>query len=179
MEDRFLVLRCKRGCRRSFARIYEKYKVDLVRLAMALLNDAGAAEDVVHDVFVQFAQGLEGFRLTGSLKGYLMACVANRARNWNRARRVAVKVSPGSGDCRDVAVSPVERIACSEQLLRLAKALDQLSDEQREVAALHLYGRMSFRAIGQRLEIPVSTAKSRYQHGLMRLRRLLDHEVDV
>ena len=179
MEDRLLVFRCKRGCRRSFARIYEKYKVDLVRLAMALLNDAGAAEDVVHDVFVRFAQGLEGFRLTGSLKGYLMTCVANRARNWNRARRVAVRVSTGSADCGEVAPSPVERIACSEQLLRLAKALGQLSDEQREVTALHLYGQMSFRAIGQRLAIPVSTAKSRYQHGLIRLRGLLDHEVDV
>jgi RNA polymerase sigma-70 factor (ECF subfamily) len=179
MEDRFLVFRCKRGCRRSFARIYEKYKGDLVRLAVALLNDAGAAEDVVHDVFVQFARELEGFRLTGSLKGYLMTCVANRARNWNRAIRVMAKASMGPAGCRDVSPSPVERIACSEQLLRLAKALDQLCCEQREVTALHLYGQMSFRAIGKRLGIPVSTAKSRYQHGLVRLRRLLDHEVDV
>ena len=65
MEDRYLVLRCKRGCRRSFARIYSKYRQDLAHLAIALLNDTAAAEDVVHDVFVGFAQGLSQFRLTG------------------------------------------------------------------------------------------------------------------
>ncbi|MHC4517684.1 MAG: RNA polymerase sigma factor [Planctomycetota bacterium] len=179
MEDRFLVFQCKRGCRKSFARIYEKYKHDLVRLAVALLNDAGAAEDVVHDVFVQFAQGLEGFRLTGSLKGYLMTCVANRARNCNRAQRAGVRASIGSIGCREVSPSPVERIECSEQMLRLADALEKLSYDQREVTALHLYGQMSFRAIGKRLKIPVSTTKSRYQHGLITLRRLVDREVDV
>ena len=179
MEDRYLVFQCKRGCRLSFARIYEKYKHDLVRLAMALLNDAGAAEDVVHDVFVQFAQGLEGFRLSGSLKGYLLTCVANRARNYNRARRVAVHATAGSTGCPEVAPSAAGRIECSEQLLRLAEALEQLSFEQREVTALHLYGQMSFRAIGKQLKIPVSTIKSRYQHGLVKLRRLVDSEVDV
>ncbi|UCD49364.1 MAG: sigma-70 family RNA polymerase sigma factor [Phycisphaerales bacterium] len=179
MEDRFLVFQCQRGCRQALARIYEKYKHDLVRLAMALLNDAGTAEDVVHDVFVQFAQGLEGFRLTGSLKGYLMTCVANRARNCNRAKRVVASASTEPAGCRDIAPSPVERIECSEQLLRLAHALDQLSYDHREVAALHLYGQMSFRAIGKQLKIPVSTAKSRYQQGLIKLRRLVGSEVDV
>lgn len=179
MEDRYLVFQCKRGSRKCLARIYGKYKHDLMRLAMALLNDAGAAEDVVHDVFVQFARGLEGFRLTGSLKGYLMSCVANRARNCNRAQRAAARASIGSLGCRDFAPSPGERIESSEELLRLADALEKLSYEQREVAALHLYGQMSFRAIGKRLEIPVSTAKSRYQHGLIKLRRLVDSEVDV
>jgi len=41
------------------------YRQDLVHLAIALLNDTGAAEDVVHDVFVGFAQGLSQFRLPG------------------------------------------------------------------------------------------------------------------
>jgi RNA polymerase sigma-70 factor (ECF subfamily) len=87
MEDKLLVLRCKRGSREALTRIYGKYKRDLLLLAMALLNDKSAAEDVLHDVFLSFAQGLDRFRLTGSLKGYLSTCVANRARNWNKAER--------------------------------------------------------------------------------------------
>lgn len=179
MEDRYLVFQCKRGCRRSFTRIYEKYKHDLMRLAVALLNDAASAEDVVHDVFVQFAQGLEGFSLTGSLKGFLMTCVANRARNYNRARHVRMGAFTGPSSDRHMALSPEERIECSEQLLRLAHALGQLSHDQRQVTALHLFGQMSFRAIGKRLKTPTSTAKSRYQQGLIRLRQLVRDEVDV
>lgn len=67
MEDLLLILRCRQGCRRSLARIYDKYKVDLLKLAISLLNDAALAEDVVHDVFARFVEGLKGFRLTGSV----------------------------------------------------------------------------------------------------------------
>ena len=80
MEDRLLIWRCKRGGAEAMTRIYQKYRKDLLVLALALLNDKAAAEDIVHDVFVGFAEGLPGFRLTGRLRAYLMTCVANRAR---------------------------------------------------------------------------------------------------
>ena len=52
MEDKLLVLRCKRGSADALGRIYEKYKNDSLILAIALLNNTSAAEDVVHDVFL-------------------------------------------------------------------------------------------------------------------------------
>ncbi|MHC4586338.1 MAG: RNA polymerase sigma factor, partial [Planctomycetota bacterium] len=64
MEDKQLVLKCKRGSSDALERIYQKYKADLLILAMALLNDNSAAEDVLHDVFVTFVQSLEKFQLT-------------------------------------------------------------------------------------------------------------------
>ncbi len=88
MEDMLLVLRCQRGSREALTRIYEKYKADLLLLALSLLNDKTAAEDIVHDVFLSFVRHLDDFRLTGSLKGYLLTCTANQARNWNKAQRV-------------------------------------------------------------------------------------------
>ena len=81
MEDKLLVFRSRRGSREALTRIYEKYKADLLLLAMGLLNDKAAAEDIVHDVFLSFVRGLDSFRLTGSLKGFLLTCTANHARN--------------------------------------------------------------------------------------------------
>ncbi|MHC5089345.1 MAG: RNA polymerase sigma factor, partial [Planctomycetota bacterium] len=81
MEDRRLIHRCKRGDRDAFCRLYEKYRNLLFTVAVALLRDVHAAEDVVQDVFVQFAERIADFRLTGSLKAYLSVCVANRAKN--------------------------------------------------------------------------------------------------
>jgi len=86
IEDKLLIWKFKRGRGDALSRIYQKYKADLLVLAMALLNDKSAAEDVLHDVFVTFVQSLGKFRLTGSLKGYLLTCVANRARNTNKAK---------------------------------------------------------------------------------------------
>jgi len=84
IEDKLLVLRCKKGSSDALRRVYQKYKDDLLVVAMAVLNDNAAAEDVLHDVFEAFVRSLGQFRLTGSLKGYLTTCVANRARNINR-----------------------------------------------------------------------------------------------
>jgi hypothetical protein len=58
-------------------RVYLKYKDYLLTLAKGLLSEQAAAEDVVHDVFVRFAESAATFRLTGSLKGYLATCTAN------------------------------------------------------------------------------------------------------
>jgi RNA polymerase sigma factor (sigma-70 family) len=87
LEDRLLVLRLKYGSRDAFCRIYEKYRDDLLRLAVYLSSDTAVAEDIVHDVFANFIRSCRRFHLSGSLKAYLATCVANRARNVNRASR--------------------------------------------------------------------------------------------
>jgi DNA-directed RNA polymerase specialized sigma24 family protein len=68
IEDEVLKWKFKCGSTEALRRIYEKYLDRLLTIAMALLNDAGAAEDVVHDVFVSFAESADNFRLTGYLK---------------------------------------------------------------------------------------------------------------
>jgi RNA polymerase sigma factor (sigma-70 family) len=85
LEDRLLVWKFNRGDTDALHRIYEKYKNDLLKVATALLNDKNGIEDVVHDVFASFAQTVGNFQLSGSLKGYLSICIANRARDKNRA----------------------------------------------------------------------------------------------
>jgi RNA polymerase sigma factor (sigma-70 family) len=179
MEDKLLVFRCKRGSKEALSRIYEKYKKDLVLLAVALLSDAGIAEDVVHDVFVRFVEDIRDFRLTGSLKGYLLTCTANCARNRNKTATVrsGIAASPqkAAGSMPD---APVETIICNEQLQQLCAAMAQLPYEQREVIMLHLHAAMTFDTIAKLQEISVNTAKSRYRYGLDKLKLILNHEIE-
>ena len=177
MEDRLLVFRCKLGHTDALRRIYEKYRDDLLMVGIGLLRDPSAAEDVVHDVFVTFVESIEKFRLTGSLRGYLATCVANRARNFLKS---ASRNSVGL-DCVEAAISdsddPARRIVCNEQLRQLSGALSQIPDEQREVIVLHFYGRMRLRAIGRMQGVSANTVKSRYRYGINKLRSLLNGEV--
>ena len=177
MEDKFLVLKCKRGSRDALERIYQKYKTDLLILAMALLNEKSAAEDLVHDVFLSFVQSLEKFRLTGSLKGYLLTRVANSARNTNKAKQhQSIEADPAelviSG-----ADEPPRSIICNEQLQQLSDAMAHLSYDQREALMLHFQAGMTFKKIAASLGISVNTIKSRYRYGLDKLRSILDDEV--
>jgi RNA polymerase sigma-70 factor (ECF subfamily) len=177
MEDKLLVLKCKRGSKDALGRIYEKYKNDLMILSIALLNDISAAEDVVHDVFVTFVQSLERFQLTGSLKGYLLTCAINRARNVNKARQhQSIEADPAE-PVTPAVDEPSRSIIYNEQLQQLSDAMAHLSYEQREVIMLHYQAGMTFKNIAASLGIPVNTAKSRYRYGIDKLRSTLDDEV--
>ncbi len=178
LEDRWLVSRLQRGEAGALCRVYEKYRDDLLRLAVSLSNDPAAAEDVVHDVFVWFIRQARQFRLTGSLKSYLATCVANRARNVNRAQHVR-KVVPLDEAGNAIADSwrPEQWLVCSEELRQMADALARLPDEQREVITLRLQGGLKFREIAEFQQVPLKTALSRYGGGLRKLRALLDGEV--
>jgi len=178
LEDRLLIWKLKRGSREALCRIYEKYRDDLLRIAVGLLNQTTAAEDVVQDVFTDFIRSAGKFKLTGSLKGYLAVCVANKARNVIRSQNRQRTVSLDDGE---IEISDFKRpdhwIICDEEFSRLNKALAQLPYEQKEVVILHIQGNMKFRDIAKLQEASTKTAQSRYRYGITKLRSILDGEV--
>ena len=179
LEDRLLVWKLKHGNKESLCRIYEKYRDDLFRLAVSLINETSAAEDVVHDVFLSFINNIEKFNLTGSLKGYLATCVANRARNINRKQKNAQNITQEQIEpLTDDSNSPAHWITCGEDLKLLANAMAQLPDNQREAVTLHLQSGMKFREIAKFHDVPIKTVQSRYCRGLEKLRSLLNSQVE-
>jgi RNA polymerase sigma-70 factor (ECF subfamily) len=178
LTEKILIWRFNRGRADALREIYDRHKDELVTLAAALLADRTEAEDVVQDVFVGFLQSAGKFRLTGSLKGFLATCVANRARNRNRARRKWV----GESDhCSAITAPEAERpdmaVIFGEELRHVGSALAKLPYEQREAVLLHLRSGMRFRAIARLQSVSINTAQGRYRYGLERLRTLLDGEL--
>lgn len=177
IEDKWLVWKLKCGNRAALCHIYEKYKNDLLKLAVVLSNDRSVAEDVVHDVFVSFAQFAGKLELKENLKGYLLSSVANRVRNLNRAKHQASKELDGAGTTAPASNRPDRSAMSTEELLRVNRALAQLPFQQQEVIILHVYSGLKFKAIAKLLGISVHTTRSRYRYGLDRLRLLLNSEM--
>ena len=177
-EDNQIVRKFNRGNREVVRQVYEKYKKDLITLATALLYDRDAAEDVVQDVFVSFVGSARRFRLTGSLKGYLSVCVANNARNRNKAN---LRHNGAELDRLQTIVPESRRpdfaAIFGEELQQLAWALAQLPYKQRETLLLHVYSGMKFREIAKLSGESTNTLKGRYRLGLDKLRSLLNSEV--
>jgi RNA polymerase sigma-70 factor (ECF subfamily) len=178
IEDKLLIWKFKCGSKDALRRIYEKYKNELLKLAVVLVNDVNAAEDAVQDVFVNFAQSAAEIRISGNLKKYLTVCVANRIRNRKRDQQRHRLASIEDADC---AISDLKRpeqwAILSEQLKLLSSAMAQIPDEQREVIALYMQGNLTFRQIAGIQNVSVNTIQGRYRYGLDKLRSLLDSEV--
>ena len=176
MEDWLLIIRCKRGDTKALGRIYEKYKQDCLLLAMSLVNDSSAAEDIWHDVFLRFAQGIDRFHMTGRLKGFLLTCVANQAKNTLKARKRSIQPE-SNGHSKESGSEPLNGVILNEQASQLAAALAVLPNEQREVIMLHVHGRQTFSSIANALGMSRDTVKSRYRYGMHKLRTVFQQEV--
>lgn len=177
LEDKLLIRRFKRGSEDAFKCIYDKYKNYLLAIATVLLNDVSVAEDIVHDIFVSFAESIEGFELTGSLKGFLAICVINRARNINKTIKPLNLAVEETEHFVSNSTKPEQSAVLTEDCERINNAMAKLKYEQREVIALHLKGGMKFRQISQLQNKSINTVQSRYRYGMEKLRSLLDEEV--
>ena len=177
VEDKVLIWRFNRGDCEAVRTIYEKHKSDLLALAITLLGNTAAAEDVVHDVFLSFLR-LGHFRLTGSLKGYLATCVANRARNVMRNNgRHPQEPLEQAGAVAAGDPGPDGAAILSEEGRLLSCAIGQLPYEQREVVLLHHQGGLKFVEIAESQNISINTVLGRYRYGLEKLKAGMNGEV--
>lgn len=177
IEDTLLKLRFNRGDTDALRLIYQKYKDDLLKLAIALLNDISLAEDVVSDAFVNFTKSSGTLRLRGNLKSFLMTCVANRARTVHRSRERKKTVGLTEACQLETNIKgPEQSVMFDESCQRLQNAMSQLPYEQRETVLLYCYRGLNFRQIAQSQNTSIYTVKSRYRYGLEKLRFLLNGE---
>ena len=178
LKDKLLIRRFNRGDSDALRHIYEKYRNDLLKVAVALLNDRSDVEDVVHDVFVSFARIAGNFQLSGSLKGYLSICIANRARDKNRAtQQQRTACLDKERPIRSGTTRPDDSAMRSELWRQLDYAMAQLPYEQREIIILHLQSKVRFRQIAKSKGVSVNTIRSRYRYGLNKLRTILDGQL--
>jgi RNA polymerase sigma-70 factor, ECF subfamily len=175
-EDRILVSRLKKGDREALRIVYEKYKGTMLTVAAGMLGDRAAAEDVLHDVFVSFAQRIMDIRLDGNLKSYLMISVTNKVRDRFR-RKSSTEVGLGERDFGAGGDDASKQVELAEDVERLREAMKRLPEEQREAIMLRAHGGLSFEEIGKAQGTNSNTARGRYRYGVEKLRSLMDGEV--
>lgn len=177
LEDKVLLWKFKRGSGEALERIYEKYETYLITVATGLLNNTGAAEDVLHDFFVSFVKSADKVKLRGNLKAYMATCVANSARNKLKRRKLEPTALDDRTDFESTDFQPDLQAMQKEETAMLNNAISQLPYEQREVIVLHLQGSMKFTQIAKLRGTSVNTIRSRYRYGLEKLRSILNSEV--
>jgi RNA polymerase sigma-70 factor (ECF subfamily) len=178
-SERALVRKFKRGDPEALLAIYQRYRDYLLSVAVAMVCDMSCAEDAVHDVFVSLAQKRREFRFRGNLKACLAVSVVNRTQDLIRRQQVRA-AAPLEPDAEVVSESsgPEQIAMLNEQCRRLATALGQLPEAQREVLVLRHKCGLPLREIAKVQQTGISTVHARYRYGLNALRALMNGELD-
>jgi RNA polymerase sigma-70 factor (ECF subfamily) len=180
MEDKLLIWKFKRGSREALRRIYDKHHGHLLKLAVVLTGNVDTAEDIVQEVFVNFARSADRFGMIGSLKSYLITSTLNCVRNKRRDSKLRkVQNLDEAEHIPSMSRGPDQWAVLSEHLERLSSAMASLPYEQREVITLRLEERMTFRQIAGLQKTSISTVHGRYRYSIEKLRSLLNSEVKV
>ena len=174
-KDKQLIQQMKNGDKDALRILYVEHKDLLLTLANALLHDRSLAEDVLHDVFVNFTRNINRFKLTGSLKAYLATCAVNQARTLLRRRKIRATTAIAVELQADPAPCPIES---QETVDRLGIHLATLPDDQREVVMLRAKAELAFKEIARIQDVSISTVQGRYRYGIDKLRSLLNGELD-
>lgn len=178
IQDKILILRYNRGDREALREIYVLYKDELVSLASALLHDKTSAEDAVHDLFARLIDRQDKLRITQNLRRYLLTAVANGARQRYNAKKRVPECSLENESIPEIQTndSPETVILQSEQKQRLARVLNTLPYDQREVIVLRHLSELTFKRIASMQQVSINTVQGRYRYGLAKLRSLLNGE---
>ncbi|MFN8084813.1 MAG: SigE family RNA polymerase sigma factor [Dermatophilaceae bacterium] len=152
-------------------RLYAEQWAPLVRLGALLVDDVGAAEDVVQDAFVSLYRRQGSLRNGYAASAYLRSAVVNGCRSALRHRGVVRRTlhlvaTPSDGADR----AHFEAVTDDAQLM---SALRQLPQQMREVLVLRHWGALSEAEIAESLGIPAGTVKSTSSRALSRLREIL------
>src|SRR6478735_8935569 len=161
----------------ALTEIYDQYASFVYGLALRVVGDARAAEDVSQDVFVGLWERPAAFDPDrGSLRTWLGTLAHRRAvdhvRREEARRRRAIKDA-----ARPVSTPDVEEMALALVTAeRVRAALDTIPDEQRRAIQLAYFGGKTYRQVAEVLGIPEGTAKSRLRLGLRRVADVLETE---
>ncbi|WP_433547772.1 RNA polymerase sigma factor [Streptomyces sp. CA-294286] len=151
--------------------LYRARRLDMVRLALFLVDDLHTAEDVVQDAFAAVCRthgtGLAGLQDPGA---YLHTAVVNAARSVLRRRRTARAYAPP----HETAGPPVdEGLLLAEEHRQVLDALARLTHRQREVLVLRYWSELTEAQIAQTLGLSRGTVKSTASRALDTLEKKL------
>ena len=168
--DAALVVAVRAGDQSAMSALYDRYSPVVYAVALRVLGDTGAAEDVLQDVFMQLWRNPGAFDSSrGTLGAWLAVITRNRAIDALRRRKpehdiedVVLSVEPDMAEEAD-------RVRVRESVRR---ALEAMPEPQRKTLELAYFEGLTHSEIAAKTGEPLGTIKTRIRAGLLTLRKV-------
>jgi RNA polymerase sigma-70 factor (ECF subfamily) len=168
-----LAVRAKDGDRLALEALVERHAPRVRRLTAYLLDDPQDAEDAAQEALAKVLTRIDQFRGEARFATWLHSLVTNTCRDLGERQRRR-RHQPLEAAPEQAAAGGPHDLACQrEQRATLARGMDGLSDDQRQVMVMKDVLSLSYEEIADALEMPVGTVKCHAHRGRARMRRAL------
>lgn len=183
LPDSELVTRVLAGDRNAYRPLVERYQNRVHAMVYGMVRDPEEARDIVQNAFIKAYQNLGSFRIESSFYTWLYRIAMNLAidhcRMAKRRRTSSFEESIASRDDDGNLLemhhtdSPQKALQRKETHQRIFKAMEDLTEEQREVILLREVEGLSYKEIADAMDIPEGTVMSRLFYARKRLQAAL------
>ena len=174
LSDDELMLLARGGVDEAFDVLVRRHQAGLLKVAAKLLGRVDLARDAAQRAFFEVYRYLGQYQARGKFRQFLYQVLMNQCRmvgrEVQRDKKLQARVAAEPAENADL---PDERILARERRRELEQFLNKLSKKLRVVLVLRFAGGLSYQEIGEILELPVGTVKSRLFSGLEKLRKLM------
>ena len=161
VEDADLIQRAARGAVEAFNLLVSRWEKRVYNYLLRITGNREDALDLTQDVFLKAYQNLRKLDDPSRFAPWLYRIAHNEAHSLFRKRRPEADGAEWEEETGSGVLVGGSTVFPMELTLAVASALDRLSPEQREAVVLKIYQGFKFEEIGEILECPVSTVKSR------------------
>jgi RNA polymerase sigma-70 factor (ECF subfamily) len=174
-----LIERLRRRDLEALGDLFRLHGAAMTTLARSLLRDPDQADDAVEEALLRIHRAAPGFRGASSLKSWVLQIVANLCRDQLRRRRFDGG-RPEDHDplaTRGLSVNPGPewdaRLDHEKLLAQLERAIDRLTEEQREAVLLRDRLGLTYEEAAQAAGVTVEVLKARLFRGRQALKQML------
>lgn len=170
-SDLALVKAIGSGDQSAMAALYDRYSSIVYSVALRVLQDTGAAEDVLQDIFMQLWRNPGAFDANrGNMAAWLAVIARHRAIDTLRRRRP-------ENSLEDVVVVVESDLASATDRARamdkVRGAIQVMSPPQRSALEMAYFEGLTHVEIAEKTGEPLGTIKTRIRAGLLSLRKVL------
>ena len=160
--------------------LYHRYGLLVYRLLYRMLNNSQEAEDLTQEIFLSLQESPKYNPDRGTFYTYLIVLARSRTIDRIRSKRSKKRFWQKTTKIQDLLeesanANPIENISFDETAKQVREALDDLSDNQRQVLELSYYQGLTQSEIAQKLNLPLGTVKTHSRRGLLKLRKNLQN----
>ena len=150
-------------------RLYDRYSSIVYSIALRVLGDTGAAEDVLQEVFLQLWRNPGVFDSSrGNMAAWLVVIARNRAIDSLRKRRPETDIAEVVVSVEPDLAGDMERARAME---KIRDVLGDMPAAQRSALEMAYFEGLSHTEIAARTGEPLGTVKTRIRAGLLSLRK--------
>lgn len=157
--DKKLLDDFRQGDRKAFEKVYQYYRIPVIRFSISIIKDEQESENIYHEVFMKILKRRKNINPELNFNSYVFTAVKNEIfdylkalnRNNNLKEQFWEKLYQQEDDCEQVK---------EKRLTKMERIIESLSPKRRQILEMNYFEKKSYNEIADILMISKNTVKN-------------------